>query len=195
MDSQQASDLLEEMPPDEAADLLAELPEEKSVELLNLMEPEEAQEVRELMDYEEGTAGSLMTTEYIALSPEITAAEAIRQLRTLAAEAETIYYLYILQEDETLIGVLSLRELIIADPDSQLADLMQTRLLTVLPQDSDRDVAETMSKYNLLAIAVVDEQSKMLGIITVDDVLEMLVPDRGSLETFSNIFVSKRTMK
>ena len=76
MDSQQASDLLEEMPPDEAADLLAELPEEKSDELLNLMEPEEAQEVRELMDYEEGTAGALMTTEYIALSPEITVAEA-----------------------------------------------------------------------------------------------------------------------
>jgi CBS domain-containing protein/sporulation protein YlmC with PRC-barrel domain len=195
MDSQQASDLLEEMPPDEAADLLAELPEEKSVELLNLMEPEEAQEVRELMDYEEGTAGSLMTPEYIALSPEITAAEAIRQLRTLAAEAETIYYLYILQEDETLIGVLSLRDLIMSEPEAKLEDLMQTRLLSVLPQDSDRDVAETMNKYNLLAIPVVDAENHMLGIITVDDVLEMLVPDRGSLETFANIFVSKRTMK
>ena len=131
MDSQQASDLLEEMPPDEAADLLAELPEEKSVELLNLMEPEEAQEVRELMDYEEGTAGALMTTEYIALSPDITAAEAIRQLRTLAAEAETIYYLYVLKEDETLIGAVSLRELIIAEPDTKLEDLMQTRIFSV----------------------------------------------------------------
>ena len=195
MGSQEASDLLEEMPPDEAADLLAELPEEKSVELLNLMEPEEAQEVRELMDYEEGTAGSLMTTEYIALSPEITAQEAIRQLRTLAAEAETIYYLYILQEDETLIGVLSLRDLIIGEPEAKLADLMQTRLLSVLPQDSDRDVAETMNKYNLLAIPVIDEQNHMLGIITVDDVLEMLVPDRGSLETFTSLFVRKRSMR
>ena len=195
MNSQQASDLLEEMPPDEAADLLAELPEEKSVELLNLMEPEEAQEVRELMDYEEGTAGALMTPEYIALSPDITAAEAIRQLRTLAAEAETIYYLYVVKEDETLIGALSLRQLIIAEPDTKLEDLMQTRILSVSPQDSDREVAEIVNKYNLLAIPVVDDNLKMLGIITVDDVLEMLVPDRGSLETFASIFVSKRTMK
>jgi CBS domain-containing protein/sporulation protein YlmC with PRC-barrel domain len=195
MNSQQASDLLEEMPPDEAADLLAELPEEKSDELLNLMEPEEAQDVRELMVYEEGTAGSLMTTEYIALSPEITAAEAIRQLRTLAAEAETIYYLYVLKEDETLIGALSLRELIIAEPDAKLEDLMQTRILSVSPQDSDREVAEIVNKYNLLAIPVVDDNLKMLGIITVDDVLEMLVPDRGSLDTFTSLFVRKRTMK
>lgn len=195
MNSQQASDILEEMAPDEAADLLAELPEEKSDELLNLMEPEEAQEVRELMVYEEGTAGALMTTEYIALSPDITAAEAIRQLRTLAAEAETIYYLYILQEDEILIGVLSLRELIIADPDTNLKDLMNTRILSVSSQDSDQDVAEVVNKYNLLAIPVVDEGNHMLGIITVDDVLEMLVPDRGSLETFANLFLSKRTMK
>jgi magnesium transporter len=195
MDSQQASDLLEEMPPDEAADLLAELPEKKSDELLNLMEPEEAQDVRELMVYEEGTAGSLMTTEYIALSPEITAAEAIRQLRTLAAEAETIYYLYVLKEDETLIGALSLRELIIAEPDTKLEDLMQTRILSVSPEESDREVAEIVNKYNLLAIPVVDDHFKMLGIITVDDVLEMLVPDRGSLDTFTSLFVRKRTMK
>ncbi len=193
MDSQQASDLLEEMPPDEAADLLAELPEEKSDELLNLMEPEEAQEVRELMDYEEGTAGALMTPEYIALSPNSTAAEAISQLRTLAAEAETIYYLYVLKEDETLIGALSLRELIMAEPDTKLEDLMQTRILSVSPQESDREVAEIVNKYNLLAIPVVDDDLKMLGIITMDDVLEMLVPDRGSLETFANFFVSKRS--
>jgi len=195
MNIQQASDLLEEMPPDEAADLLAELPEKKSVELLNLMEPEEAQDVRELMVYEEGTAGALMTTEYIALSPDITAAEAIRQLRTLAAEAETIYYLYVLRKDETLIGALSLRELIIAEPDAKLEDLMQTRILSVSPRESDRDVAEIVNKYNLLAIPVVDDNLKMLGIITVDDVLEMLVPDRGSLDTFTSLFVRKRTMK
>ena len=116
MDSRQASNLLEEMPPDEAADLLGELPEEKSDELLNLMEPEEAQEVRELMDYEEGTAGALMTTEYIALAPDLTAEEAIAKLRRLASEAETIYYLYILDENRTLSGVVSLRELLIAAP-------------------------------------------------------------------------------
>jgi magnesium transporter len=195
MDSQQASDLLEEMAPDEAADLLAELPEEKSDELLNLMEPEEAQEVRELMVYEEGTAGALMTTEYLALSPEITVAEAFTQLRRLAAEAETIYYLYLVKDDQTLCGVISLRQLLMAEPDTHLQDLMQTRVITVQAQDHEREVAETVNKYNLLAIPVVDEDNRMLGIITVDDVLEILVPDRGSLETFASLFVSKRTLK
>ena len=114
LDSQQALDILQEMPVDEAADLLGEMSEEKSDELLNLMEPEDAQEVRELMSYEEDTAGALMTTEYIALPPEITAAEAIVRLRQLAAEAETIYYLFIESRHEKLMGVISLRELIIA---------------------------------------------------------------------------------
>ncbi|MCX5891356.1 MAG: CBS domain-containing protein [Deltaproteobacteria bacterium] len=195
LDSQQAADLLEEMPPDEAADLLGELPEEKADELLNLMEPEEAQEVRELMEYEEGTAGALMTTEYIALASELTAAEAFPVLRKLAKEAETIYYLYILGEGETLLGVVSLRELLIAEPDSRLDSIMQERIISVLPEDPDERVTELIDKYALLAVPVVEESGKMLGIITVDDVLDMLIPDRGSLETFSNFFTRKRAMK
>jgi flagellar motility protein MotE (MotC chaperone) len=193
--SEQAADLLEEMPPDEAADLLGELTEEKADELLNLMEPEEAQDVRELMEYEEGTAGALMTTEYIALAPELTAAEAFPQLRKLAKEAETIYYLYILGEGETLLGVVSLRELLIAEPETRLESLMQTRIISVLPGDPDERVTELIDKYALLAVPVAEESGKMLGIITVDDVLDMLIPDRGSLETFANLFVSKRALK
>jgi magnesium transporter len=195
MDNVQASDLLEEMAPDEAADILGELPEAKADALLNLMEPEEAQEVRRLMVYEDGTAGSLMTTEYLALSPSITVNEAFAQLRRLAAEAETIYYLYLVEEDQTLSGVMSLRELLMAEPDTLLRDLMQTRIISVHPQDSDEAVAEDVNKYNLLAIPVVDEANRMLGIITVDDVLEVLIPDRSSLETFTSLFVSKRSMK
>jgi len=193
LDSQQASDLLEEMPPDEAADLLGELPEEKADELLNLMEPEEAQEVRELMDYEEDTAGALMTTEYLALSPTLTTEEAITQLRKLASEAETIYYLYILEEDETIKGVVSLRELLIAEPDAKLEDVMQTRVIHVHPLDDHEKVAELLNKYSLLAIPVLADDEKMLGIITVDDVLEILIPDRSGLETFANFLVSKRS--
>jgi len=195
LDSQQAADLLQEMPPDEAADLLGELPEEKSDELLKLMEPEEAQEVRELMEYEEGTAGALMTTEFIALPPNITVAETFPRLRKLAAEAETIYYLYILDEAEGLVGVFSLRELILAEPEARLGSLMQSRIVSVLPQDSETRVTELIDKYGLLAIPVVDEDNKMQGIITVDDVLELLVPDRTGLETFTNFFTSKRAMK
>jgi magnesium transporter len=195
MDNVQASDLLEEMAPDEAADILGELPEAKADALLNLMEPEEAQEVRLLMVYEDGTAGSLMTTEYISLSPGITVTEAFAQLRRLAAEAETIYYLYLVEEDLTLSGVLSLRELLMAEPDTLLRDLMQTRVISVHPQDADEEVADSVNKYNLLAIPVVDNANRMLGIITVDDVLEMLIPDRSSLETFTSLLVSKRALK
>jgi len=195
LNSQQAAELLGEMPPDEAADLLGELPEEKSDELLNLMEPEEAQEVRELMEYEEGTAGALMTTEFIALPPNITVAETFPRLRKLAAEAETIYYLYILDEAEGLLGVVSLREIILAEPEARLDSLMQSRIVSVHPQDSEDRVTDLIEKYNLLAIPVADEDNQMLGIITVDDVLEMLVPDRAGLETFTSFFTSKRAMK
>jgi len=195
LDSRQAAELLQEMPPDEAADLLGELTEEKSDELLKLMEPEEAQEVRELMEHEEGTAGALMTTDYIALPPELTVAEAFPRLRKLAAEAETIYYLYILGEDETLLGIVTLRDLLVAEPETRLQDLMQTRIISVLPEDSNAQVTELIDKYALLALPVVEEGGKLAGIITVDDVLEMLIPDRSSLETFANFFVSKRSAK
>jgi CBS domain-containing protein len=193
MDSRQASELLTEMPPDEAADLLVELPEEKSEELLQLMEPAEAEEMRELMAHEEGTAGALMTTEYIAMPVNISAAEAFPLLRKQAAEAETIYYLYLVDETETLKGVISLRELLTAEPQARLADLMQTRLIYVHPDDPDDRVTELIDKYSLLALPVVAHDFKMLGIITVDDILDLLIPDRSTLETFANFFVSKRT--
>ncbi len=195
LDSQQALDILQEMPVDEAADLLGEMSEEKSDELLNLMEPEDAQEVRELMSYEEDTAGALMTTEYIALPPDITAAEAIVSLRQLAAEAETIYYLYIQSKNEKLMGVVSLRELLIAQPETRLEDIMQDRLIFVHPEDDHEKIADLLNKYGLLAIPVLAKNNKMLGLITVDDVLELLVPDRSSLETFSHFFVSKRSVR
>jgi magnesium transporter len=193
MDSRQASVLLKEMPPDEAADLLGKLPEKKSDEILKLMGPEEAEEMRELMGYEEDTAGALMTTEYIALSPEITVAEAFPQLRKQAVEAETIYYLYLVDQEETLKGVLSLRELLISDPQERLADIMQTRIISVHPDDPHDRVTELIDKYSLLAVPVLDEDQKMLGIITVDDILDLLIPDRSTLETFANFFVSKRS--
>ena len=195
LNSQQALDILQEMPLDEAADLLGEMSEEKSDELLKLMEPEDAQEVRELMSYEEDTAGALMTTEYIALPPDITAAEAIVRLRELAAEAETIYYLYIESKQEKLMGVVSLRELLIAKPDALLEEIMQDRLIFVCPEDEHEKIADLLNKYGLLAIPVLGKNNRMLGIITVDDVLEILVPDRSSLETFSHFFISKRSAR
>ncbi len=176
-----ASDILEDMPPDEVADILGEMPPAKTEEILSLMDADEAREVRGLMAYPEDTAGGLMTTEFVWLPPDMTAEGAIRRLREMAPEAETIYYLYILDEQERLNGVMSLRELIFAAPDSPLAAVMHERVIAVGHYDDHRKVAATISKYGLLAVPVVDDGGVMLGIVTVDDVLQMLMPERGAL--------------
>lgn len=182
MDAGQASDILEEMPPDEVADILGEMPPEKTEEILSLMDSEEAEEVRELMEYPEDTAGGLMTTEFIWLPPDLTAEQAIIRLREMAPEAETIYYLYILDEKEKLTGVMSLRELILAAPDSPLKAVMQGKVITVKHYDDHRKVSTTIAKYGLLALPVVDDDGVMLGIVTVDDVLQLLMPERGGFD-------------
>ncbi|GAB6153398.1 CBS domain-containing protein [Desulfosporosinus burensis] len=195
MDEERASDILEEMPPDEAADILSELSSQKSEELLNLMESEDAEDVRELMQYEEDTAGSLMTTEYIGLPFWLTAEQAINELRRLAPDAETIYYLYVVDEQETLEGVLSLRELIIASPETTLKDLMHTKILKISPYDDHEKLADLIHKYGLLAVPVVNSQDQILGIITVDDVLELLMPDRPRVEIYSTLIARRRQAK
>lgn len=195
MDEERASDILEEMPPDEAADILGELSSQKSEELLSLMESDDAEDVRELMQYEEDTAGSLMTTEYIGLPIWITAEQAINELRRLAPEAETIYYLYVVDEQETLEGVLSLRELIIASPETTLRDLMHTKIVKISPYDDHEKVADIIHKYGLLAVPVVNSEDQVLGIITVDDVLELLMPDRPRVEIYSTLIARRRQAK
>ncbi|MDA8443202.1 MAG: CBS domain-containing protein [Peptococcaceae bacterium] len=195
MESQRASDILEEMPPDEAADILGELNAQKSDELLGLMQPEEAEDVRELMSYPEETAGSLMTTEYIAFVAGMSAEETINRLRELAPSAETIYYLYVLDAREVLQGVVSLRDLIIASPSSVLQDIMSTRVVSVNHHDDQRKVVDLVSKYNLLALPVVDDAGVMMGIITIDDVLGEMLPDRSNLETFSHFMLAKGPLR
>ena len=185
LDEQLASDILEEMAPDDAADILSELSENKSEELLNLMESEEADDVRELMSYEEGTAGSLMTTEYLAFSDMLTAEETINKLRELAHEAETIYYIFVTDVEEHLQGVLSLRELIIAPPHTMLQDIMKTKIVSINHGDKQADVADMFKKYGLLAIPVVDEENILLGIVTIDDVIDILIPERSKSDAFS----------
>src|SRR5680860_835826 len=195
MDEDRASDILEEMPADQAADILGELSSEKSEELLRLMESDDAEDVRELMQYEEDTAGSLMTTEYIGLPFWLTAEQAIDELRRLAPDAETIYYLYVVDEQEILEGVLSLRELIIASPETPLKDLMHTKIVKISAYDDHEKVTDTIHKYGLLAVPVVNEQDQVLGIITVDDVLELLMPDHPRMESRTTLIARRRQAK
>jgi len=176
MSKERASDILELMPPDEAADVLGDLPEAKAQELINLMEKEEAEDVQELMEHEDNTAGGLMTTEYLAFPPDMTVEEAIKELRLEAPDVETIYYLYIVDQNEHVNGVLSLKNLILASPNTLLSDIMKTPAKTLSQDVKQKDVAEFISKYNLLAVPVVDENMIMRGIVTVDDVLDFLLP-------------------
>jgi len=183
------------MPADQAADILGELSSAKSEELLRLMESDDAEDVRELMQYEEDTAGSLMTTEYVGLPFWLTAEQAIDELRRLAPEAETIYYLYVVDEQEILEGVLSLRELIIATPETPLKELMHTKIVKISPYDDHEKVTDIIHKYGLLAVPVVNDQDQVLGIITVDDVLELLMPDRPRVESHSTLIARRRQAK
>jgi magnesium transporter len=176
MSDEKVADILEEMEPDEAADLLAELPEERSRELLALMEKEESEDVRKLLSYPEDSAGGIMTTEYACVPPDVTAEEAIRYLRQNATDAETLFYVYVTDISDHLMGVFSLKDLIFAEPTARVEDFMEDRVKSVNLTDEQNDVAQVITKYDLLAIPVVDDQNVMHGIVTADDALDKIIP-------------------
>lgn len=181
MNKDRAADILEKMPSDDAADVLNELNEDQAQELLGLMESTEAADVRELREYDDDEAGSLMTTEFIALPEHLTAQETIDKLRELAPGAETIYYVYIVDAAGKLTGVISLRELIIAAPQAKLRDFMHTKIYSARDDGSVAEAVSLISKYNLLALPVVDADGAMQGIITVDDAIDAVLPRRPRL--------------
>lgn len=176
LEDEKAADILEEMEPDAAADLLGDLSEERSEHLLDHMAPEEAADVKELLAYGDETAGGLMTNEYIAVQATQTAEETIVLLRELAPKAETAYYVYVLDEEERLTGVISLRDLIVSDPSKSVGEFMVPNVRHVHTDENAVDVAHMISRYNLLALPVVDEDDRLVGIVTVDDMMELLLP-------------------
>ena len=176
MPDERVADVLGEMEPDEAADLLADLPKERKEDLLALMEKDDAEDVRKLLTYPEDSAGGIMTTEFAALRPNLTASQAIKKLRGMAEAAETIFYIYVTDEEHHLLGVFSLNNLIFVDPGVMLSDLMTKRVITVALNDDQETVAQVISKYDLLAVPVVDEQNVIHGIVTADDALDKIIP-------------------
>ncbi len=173
---EKVADVLEEMSPDEATDLLAELPDERRQGLLKLMERDEAEEVRELLRYEEDTAGGLMTTEYVSVTPDLTAAQAIEHLRRLSEEAELLYYVYVTDAEEHLLGVFSLSDLIMAQPDTPVTQFMHKRVISVELDTQQDEIAQIVAKYNLIAVPVVDAEDHLHGIVTADDALDKILP-------------------
>ncbi len=167
-----AADILEEMDPDDAADILQDTRAETQEAMLQEMGPEEREDVRELLAYDEDTAGGLMTNDYLEIRQEMSAEQVIGLLRREAPDTETIYYLYVTDDDGHLAGILSLRALIVAQPGTVVADIMQKRTVSVFVDDPKGKVGEIIDKYNYLALPVVDHEGILQGIVTVDDVLD-----------------------
>ena len=180
--TERAADIIEEMDSDDAADLLGELPEDQQTQLLAEMNEYTAGELRQLVKYEEDTAGGLMTPDYTWIYPHRTAEQTIRKIREIAPESEFIYYLYVVNKQDHLLGVLTLRALLLAQPDASIERIMESDVVTVPPQMQARDVAATIARYDLLAVPVVDPDSKMLGIVTVDDAIDAIMPENLAKE-------------
>ena len=166
--------LIEEMSPDDRVDLLNRMDEEQVESLLPLIAQAERSDIRKLLSYPEHSAGSIMTTEYASLPEDITVSDAIERLRRQAPDRETIYYVYILGEGRRLDGFISLRDLILARPKAQLADIMRRDVISVHVEDDQEIVAQELAKYDFLAIPVIDSQNQLVGIVTHDDVLDVV---------------------
>jgi magnesium transporter len=171
-----AIDIVERMPPDEAADLLADLTSEKTKEILESIEKDEAQDIQELLSHEEDTAGGLMTTQFIAYPPSTKSYDALEKFKLDAHGVETVYYIYVTDEKEKLVGVTSLKDILLSSPDVPLSDIMETKFKAVTPEADQQVVAELISKYNLLAIPVTDDNGELQGIVTIDDIIDILLP-------------------
>ena len=174
LNPERASDLLEVLSPDDAADILADISEEEAERLLNLMPAYESRPIRDLLRYEEQSAGGIMTSEVLTLREDLTVAEALDYLRQHSEHMEMIYYLYIVDDVKHLVGVVSLRELVVASPDTQLKDLMSTDVIKVSISTDQEEVAHIIERYDLLGVPVVDEENQLVGIVTVDDVLDVI---------------------
>ena len=166
------------MPPDEAADILGDMAEQKAEEILSDMNIDGANEVRELMSHDENTAGGLMTTEYISFPDYFNVEQALSEFRLIAPNTEMVYYLYIEEKGGYLKGVVTLKSLIIARPAEKLTEIMNRKVVTVLINEPKEEIAEKMARYNLLAIPVVDDEDKIQGIITLDDVMDEIAKQK-----------------
>ena len=176
MADEKVADVLEEMEPDEAADLLAELPQERSRRLVALMDQDEADDVRHLLTFPEDSAGGIMTTDFATVPANVTAEQAIKLLRETAREIEAFVYVYVTDTSNHLQGVFSLNDLIFADPQALVEEFMHERIKSVSPLDQQQDVAQIITKYDLLAVPVVDDQDVIQGIVTADDALDKIIP-------------------
>jgi Mg/Co/Ni transporter MgtE len=172
------ADVLEKMPADEVADILDDLEAEKAEMLLKEMDSESSQEVRELLEYPDNSAGSLMTTDILSFKPELTVDEVIKVLRIKKPEPSELYTLFVTKKNDELVGTFDLRDLVVAQPETSVSQIMKSEPVFLYDDQKIDDIAETISKYNLLAVPVVDQQNLLQGMVVVDDVVEDLINKR-----------------
>lgn len=185
MDTSYGAEMLAYMYTDDAVDVLNELDKEQRDSYLEMMDSETVEEINELLAYEEYTAGAIMTTEYVSVLENSTVRSAMAVLRKEATNAETIYYIFVVDNYHHLTGVLSLRELIVSDEDALIRDIMNERVVYVKVTDDQEDVAQIFKDYNFLAIPVIDEHLELQGIITVDDIIDVI--DEEASDDYSKL--------
>jgi len=174
LDSDRAADIVEGMDPDAAADLLADLPEETSADILQEMAPEERQEMVELLEHKENTAAGRMNTDYLALAVGATAHDAVETLRQFEGGVETVSTIYLIDSHGTLAGAVPLAKLVLASPETPLLSLTKEPLISCHEEAKEHEFTELFDKYNLLTLPVIDDHSKLTGVITSDDVISLL---------------------
>ena len=167
-------EILEKVTPDDLADILAHVPEEMKDRILEGMKKEEKAEVEGLMNFAENTAGGIMSPDFLAMDEELTAREAIEALQDQSEEVEMAFYIYVIDRVRQLVGVLSLRQLVTCRPETRLKDLMDQKVVSVGTHDDQEEVAHIISRYDFLAVPVVDEEKTLVGIVTVDDIIDVL---------------------
>ncbi len=187
LDDARAARLIGDMEPDDAADIVRDLPYEKAETLLRLMGVEDAAEIRRLLGYKDGTAGGMMTTQFVAVPKETTVRETIEVLRELDEDHPTVHYVYVTDDYGKLVGVLSLRTLVLTDDNKQLGDIMFDEIISVTPNETEENVAADVFKYNLPAMPVVDERGALLGIITTEDAWDAIEDDVSSDKTKTTV--------
>jgi magnesium transporter len=174
LDSERAADIVEEMNPDAAADLLSDLPEERTSEILQEMEPEERNEVAELMEFGGTTAAGRMNTEYLALDDSATVNDGIEALRNFEGGVESVSTIYLVDKEGHLAGAIPLAKIVLAKSDDKLSSLTQEPLISTHAGTREKEFAELFDKYNLITLPVVDDENKLTGVITSDDVISLL---------------------
>ena len=174
IDQEHGQNILEQMSLDDLTDILSEIDEDERHRIMNLLSKEDADDVKELLVYDEDSAGGIMTTGYIEINKNMTAKEAIDHMRENALDAETIYYIYVVDNDEKLVGVLSLRELITVKDSVIVEDLMSENIISIDVDEDREEAVRLVSKYDLIAIPVIDKNGVLKGIITVDDIIDVM---------------------